>query len=125
MAAVFDISDILHPLDLAARQQLEGVPLLQSAVKTYLSMKTERQVRQQLLCSAVRLGPHQVPEIYRMLPPICEAFGIEEPELYLTRGPANAMTVGYTRVAIIIYNELLEDLAEDEIQAVLAHECGH
>jgi Zn-dependent protease with chaperone function len=94
-------------------------------VKTYLSVKIEKQIRQQLLCSAVRLGPHQVPEIYRMLPPVCEVLGIEEPELYLARGPANAVTVGHTRVAIVIYNELLEDLAEDEIQAVLAHECGH
>jgi Zn-dependent protease with chaperone function len=125
MAAVFDISDILHPLDLAARQHLEAIPLVQTAVKTYLNVKIEKQVRQNLLCSAVRLGPHQVPEIYRMLPPICEAFGIEEPELYLTRGPANAFSVGHTHVAIVINNELLEDLAEDEIQAVLAHECGH
>jgi Zn-dependent protease with chaperone function len=123
--AVFDASDFLHPLDLSARQTLEGIPLLQSAVKTYLSVWTERRIRQELLSSAVRLGPHQVPEIYRMLPPICSAFGIAEPELYLTRGPANAVTVGHSRVAIVVYNGLLEDLAEDEIQAVLAHECGH
>jgi Zn-dependent protease with chaperone function len=60
-----------------------------------------------------------------MLPPICDAFGIPEPELYLTRGEANAMTMGHSRPAIVIFNQLLEDLAEDEIQAVLAHECGH
>jgi len=35
------------------------------------------------------------------------------------------MTVGHARTAILIYSGLLEDLAEDEIQAVLAHECGH
>jgi Zn-dependent protease with chaperone function len=41
------------------------------------------------------------------------------------RGEANAVTFGHTQTAIVIYNELLEDLAEDEIEAVLAHECGH
>jgi Zn-dependent protease with chaperone function len=126
MAAVFDVTDFLHPLDMAARQQLERIPLLQAAVKKYLSVVTDRKVRQALLASALRLGPKQLPEIYRLLPPICDAFGIAEPELYLTRGgEANAMTVGHTRTAIVIYNQLLEDLAEDEIQAVLAHECGH
>lgn len=125
MTKVFDATDFLHPLDLAARQQLEGIPLLQLAVKKYLSLYADRQERQSLLSSTVRLGPRQLPGTYRLLPPICEAFGIPEPELYLTRGQANATATGHAQPAIIIYNELLEDLDEDAIQAVLAHECGH
>jgi Zn-dependent protease with chaperone function len=125
MAAVFDVVDFLHPLDLSARRQLESVPLLEPAVKKYLSAVKERRTHQVLLVNALRLGPRQLPHIYKMLPPICEAFGLAEPELYLTPGPANAMTVGHVNAAIVIYSQLLEDLAEDEIQAVLAHECGH
>jgi hypothetical protein len=75
--AVFDVSDFLHPLDLSARQHLEGIPLLQVAVKRYLGSVTDRRDRQWLLASAVRLGPRQLPDIYRMLPPICDAFGIK------------------------------------------------
>src|SRR5208282_4952240 len=41
MAAVFDVSDFLHPLDMSARQQLERVPLLESAVKKYLAAVKE------------------------------------------------------------------------------------
>jgi hypothetical protein len=41
------------------------------------------------------------------------------------RGDANARTVGHDRPAIVICNRLLEDLADDEVQAMLAHECGH
>lgn len=125
MAAVFGVNDFLHPLDLSARQQLESVPLLQKTVTKYQSLVTERRMRQGLLASAVRLGPFQLPEIYKLLPPICAAFGIEVPELYLTAGPANAVTVGHTQTAIVIYSELLDCLAPDEIQSVLAHECGH
>jgi Zn-dependent protease with chaperone function len=125
MTVVFEVNDFLHPLDLAARQQLESVPLLQKTVTKYQSLVTERRTRQGLLASAVRLGPFQLPETYKLLPPICAAFGIEVPELYLTPGPANAMTVGHTQTAIVIYSELLDCLADDEIQAVLAHECGH
>jgi Zn-dependent protease with chaperone function len=66
-----------------------------------------------------------VSEIYRMLPPICEAYGIPEPELFLVMGPVNAFTTGHTRTSITLYSELLDHLAPDEVEAVLAHECGH
>jgi Zn-dependent protease with chaperone function len=125
MTAVFDVADFLHPLDLSARQHLEGIPLLRPTVKKYLNTVADRRTRQWLLASAVRLGPKQLPDYYRMLPPICDAFGIPEPELYLMRGEANAVTFGHSRTAIVIYTGLLEDLADDEIEAVLAHECGH
>jgi Zn-dependent protease with chaperone function len=125
MAAVFNVHDFLHPLDMSARVHLEGIPLLQSATKKYLSAFGDRRYRQYLLCTAIRLGPTQLPDIYRLLPPICDAFGITEPELYLTNGEANAYTSGHTHPAIVITSLLLEALGEDEIQAVLAHECGH
>ncbi|MGI5375139.1 M48 family metallopeptidase [Streptomyces sp. CA-251387] len=123
--ASFDIQDILHPLDLAARQQLEKIPGLQTAVKKYRSLVADRRDRAMLLSNAIRLGPRQVPDVHKLLPPICASFGIEEPELYLMPGPANAMTMGHSRTCVVIHNELLLDLPEDEIQAVLAHECGH
>jgi Zn-dependent protease with chaperone function len=125
LAGSFGISDFLHPLDRSARQQLEVIPLLQPTVRKYLTAAASRKPRQVLLSGALRLGPRQLPDIYRMLPPICAAFGIPEPELYLMRGDANARTVGHDRPAIVIYNRLLEDLADDEVQAMLAHECGH
>jgi Zn-dependent protease with chaperone function len=47
------------------------------------------------------------PDVRRLLPPICAAFGIAEPVLRLETG------------------DLIDHLAPDEIEAVLAHECGH
>jgi Zn-dependent protease with chaperone function len=125
LTASFGVADFMHPLDRSARQQLEVIPLLAPTVKKYLTTVADRKPRQGLLAGALRLGPRQLPDIYRMLPPICAAFGIPEPELYLTRGDANARTVGHDHIAIVIYNRLLEDLAADEVEAVLAHECGH
>jgi Zn-dependent protease with chaperone function len=125
LSAHFSISDVQHPLDLSSRQQLEVIPLLQPTVRKYLTATAGRKPRQALLSGALRLGPRQLPEIYGLLPPVCAAFGIPEPELYLMRGDANARTVGHDRAAIVIYNRLLEDLAGDEVEAVLAHECGH
>lgn len=125
MTAIFNASDFLHPLDFSARQRLEAVPMLRQVTEKYMGFVTDRQQRQLLLSHAIRLGPRQVPQIYRMLPPICDAFGIPEPELFLMSGSPNAETTGHSQTFIIIFNQMLEDLAEDEIQAVLAHECGH
>ncbi|WP_327000387.1 M48 family metallopeptidase [Dactylosporangium sp. NBC_01737] len=98
---------------------------LQGAIKAYHKNYSERLIRSGQLAETLRLGPNQLPEIYRLLPPICEAFGIEEPELFLALGPVNAFTTGATRTSITLCSGLLDHLAPDEIEAVLAHECGH
>lgn len=125
LTARFGISDVLHPLDQSSRQQLEVIPLLQPTVRKFLTATASRKPRQALLSGALRLGPRQLPDVYGLLPPVCAALGIPEPELYLMRGDANVRSVGHDQPAIVIYNRLLEDLAGDEVQAVLAHECGH
>jgi Zn-dependent protease with chaperone function len=123
--AIFRAQDFMHPLDRAAKENLEQIPGLRQITDKFLRSIDERAVRQYLMASALRLGPRQLPDIYRMLPPICEAFGIEEPELYLTHGDVNAWTFGQTRTCIVLYSGLIEHLEPAEIEAVLAHECGH
>ena len=122
---VFQANDFLHPLDLSARQQLEAVPYLEKLVQAWTAAYSEKKSRQVLLSRALRLSPRQLPEYYRLLPPICEAFDIPQPELFLMPGEPNAWTTGHSRTAIVVHSGLLENLDLDEIQAVLAHECGH
>jgi Zn-dependent protease with chaperone function len=123
--AVFSASDVVHPFDESAKLQLESTTGLQEAVQAFLKMCGEREAYNVHLSECMRLGPRQLPEIYRLLPPICDAFGIPEPELYLAKGGVNAYTFGHVRASIIIFSELLDHLATDEIEAVIAHECGH
>lgn len=78
------------------------------------------------MASTIRLSPTQLPEIYRHLPPICQKLGIKEPEFYLEMNPVpNAYTSGDTRVFIIVTSGLVEMMDDQELDAVLAHECGH
>ena len=78
------------------------------------------------IASSIRLSPLQLPEIYKHLPPICERVGIEEPELYLKMDPKpNAWTYGDTRVFITLTSGLIDTLDDEELDAVIAHECGH
>ncbi|KOV85027.1 M48 family metallopeptidase [Nocardia sp. NRRL S-836] len=126
MAVRFNLHDLMHPFDRSARSKLEAVPLLDKALTAYGKVYTDRMWRHYLLSNGVRLGPRQLPEIYRMLPPICDALGIEPPELYLMEGAQpNAFAVGIERPMLVLYSRLLDSLDEDEIRAVIAHECGH
>jgi Zn-dependent protease with chaperone function len=67
-----------------------------------------------------------MPEIYNRLPPICERLGIPVPELYLQMSPiANAWTSGHKKVYIVLSLGLIKRVKGEELDAVLAHECGH
>jgi Zn-dependent protease with chaperone function len=118
--------DFIHPDDQAALENLKAVPLFPQAVKLFMKTVTEQQLHGMYMAGKIRLGPDQLPEYYRYLPPICKKLEIEEPEFYLEMDPSpNAYTVGDSRVFITVTSGLLEYLSEEEIKAVIAHECGH
>ncbi len=78
------------------------------------------------MATAIRLSPTQLPKLYNHLPPICEKLGIAEPEFYLQMDPVpNAWTFGDTKIFITITSGLVELLNDEELDAVIAHECGH
>lgn len=118
--------DFMHPKDRAALEQLECIPGFSSIVKKLLATGIEQYQYGINMASRIRLSERQLPEIYLHLPPICEKLGIPEPELYLAMDPQpNAWTAGDTRVYITLTSSLIEYLTEEELNAVIAHECGH
>lgn len=125
MAAV-SYREYCHEQDLKALEALKAIPGFSAVLKGFMKIMNERMLHGVNMASKIRLGPDQLPEIYQMLPPICEKLGIAEPELYLEMDPVpNAYTYGDSRVFITVTSGLLECMEEDEIRAVLGHECGH
>lgn len=119
-------SEFIHPEDAAALRQLESIPGFPSFVKSILALGLEKLQYGINMASSVRLSETQLPEIYRHLPPICEKLGIAEPEFYLAMDPRpNAWTFGDTKIFITVTSGLLEMMDSDELDAVIAHECGH
>lgn len=116
----------IHPDDALALRQLQQIPVLPKVVDWYMKNGIEELswIRNTSYC--VRLSETQFPEIYKKLPPICEKFGIPVPEFYLDMDPMpNAWTSGSNRVYITVTRGLIKRFHDDEIEAVLAHECGH
>ncbi len=119
-------SEFIHPEDAAALRQLESIPGFPTLVKKVFELGLEQFQYGVNMASAIRLSPTQMPQIYNHLPPICQRLGIEEPEFYLQMDPnPNAWTFGDTRIYITVTSGLVDLLDDEELDAVLAHECGH
>lgn len=125
-AACLSPGDFIHPEDRNAREQLEAIPGFASALRAFMRALPEQLLHGLNMAQKIRLGPRQLPGIYRHLPPLSRRLGIAEPEFYLEMNPLpNAYTYGDTRVFVTVTSGLLECLDEDEVHAVIAHECGH
>lgn len=119
-------SEFIHPEDAAALRHLESIPGFPPFIKGILALGLEKLQYGINMASTVRLSEKQLPEIYRHLPPICEKLGIPEPEFYLQMDPRpNACTFGDTRIFISVTSGLLTMMDDEELDAVIAHECGH
>lgn len=119
-------SEFIHPEDAAALKQMQAIPGFSLILKKFLALGYETMQYGENMASSIRLSEKQLPEIYRHLPPICQKLGIPEPEFYLKMDPIpNAWTFGDTRIYITVTSGLVEMMTDEELDAVLAHECGH
>ena len=119
-------SDFIHPEDAAALRQMESIPGFSALVKKVLAIGIETLQYGVNMASTIRLSEKQLPHIYKRLPPLGEKMGIAEPEFYLKMDPIpNAWTMGDTRIYITVTSSLVEMMSDEELDAIIAHECGH
>lgn len=118
--------EFIHPHDAMALRQLENIPGFPLLVKKIMQLGVEQLRYGVNMASNIRLSPTQLPKLYNHLPPICEKLGIPEPEFYLEMNPMpNAYTFGDSRIFVTITSGLVEMMNDEELDAVIAHECGH
>ena len=123
---IISAQEYMHPEDAKALHELESIPGFPALVKKVLSLGLEPLQYGINMASAIRLSPSQLPKLYKILPPICDKLGIKKPEYYLQMDPnPNAWTFGDTKVFVTITSGLVEMMTEEELTAVVAHECGH
>lgn len=83
--------------------------------------------RNELLGSAVRVGPAQFPRVHGLLTHCSRVLAIPTPTLYIVNNPVlNAATYGTTEDSfILVHSGLVDHMSDEELTSVLAHECGH
>jgi len=119
-----DPVQLQHPLDRQAIASLKRVRGFDFFMSKFVDAGVERLEYQLSMSSGVRVGPRQLPSLYRQLQWACAALGVDEPELYLGSGP-NAGAAGSNHPYIVLNSGLLGLLDEDELAAAVAHEVGH
>ena len=119
-------ADFIHPSDKKALDALKAVPGFDLVLKKFMSVVGEKMFQIQMTSSYLKLGTEQLPEIYNILVKVCKKLQIDVPELYLAldREP-NAGTYGDTDIFIVINSGLIETMTLEQIETVIAHECGH
>lgn len=121
-----DCEQYIHPLDRSALVALKKIPLLDILCSKIIAVMNDKQQNLINMSRKIHITEKQIPKIFNMVKSICHKIGIDMPELYLQldREP-NAVVYGTEKFTIVINSGLLECFEDDEIYAVLAHECGH
>lgn len=120
------INNLIHPEDARTLKALKSIPALPKLMEKIFHYGYDEIAWSENVTTNLRLSEKQMPDIYNRLPPICRRFGIPVPELYLQMTQiANSWTSGQTRPYIVVTLGLIRRLTPEELDAVLAHECGH
>lgn len=115
-----------HDLDQKAFEALSAFPKFVKLRESYLANVDEKAAKIDNLSEAIRLGENQFPDVYNLLPPICDKLGIAVPELYYVKSrEMNAWTAGSTNPYITVTSKLVNKFPPELLASVLAHECGH
>ena len=116
-----------HPADRAATAALKSIPGLDAVVRKLIEFRYERAFRQGLMAASVRVGPDQLSDVwerYQVALQTLDMPGLYD--LYLTQFPiANAAAVGSQSPMIVVNSQAITLFDGDELETVLAHECGH
>lgn len=116
----------IHPADKKAFSVLKAIPGFEFIVKKIMSLWSEKTYQIETSSSYLKLGPYQMPEIYNLLVKVCKKLEINIPELYLKLDRSlNAETYGDTDITIVLNSGLLETMTPNQIETIIAHECGH
>ena len=121
-----DRSVFTHKSDEIALAALQKIPFFDKICSKFIAWFNEPLFRITDMSTKIRITEKQLPKVYNMVKNICGKLNIEMPSLFLKldRIP-NAYTYGNESATITITTGLLECMEDDELYAVLAHECGH
>ncbi len=122
------IPDYAFGVDLRMRQKIRAMPGVYQLMRVYTSEYVPM-FRQHLLAQSLKVGPAQLPHIYRAVCECAGVLGIGVPMVFVENAPAviNAYTYATEEESniVVLTSALVERLDEAELKAVIGHECGH
>lgn len=116
-----------HPADKAALQALRRIPVFDAVLRKVFGFLTEKAIRLAFQANAVRVGPNQFGNVYRVYKQALKTLDApEEYPLYITQTPmVNAGAYGMDKPFIILNSGTVALIDDDELEYILGHEIGH
>lgn len=119
-------TDIMHPEDAKAIQVLRKLNGLDGLIQLMMRCGMEQNFRGHNLGEMIRVTSTNYPKLHRLFTDVVNAVGIKEPELYVYNDPEmNAYTYGESNTFVALSSSLVEKMTDEELECVMAHECGH
>ena len=116
-----------HPADRAATAALKSIPMLDKVVRKLIEFQYERALRQLYLGNSVKVGEHQLEELWQSHVGVCRVLDMPMTyDLYVSNNMnANAVVIGAGNPMVVFNSPLLAQLDGAEQRVMLAHEVGH
>jgi Zn-dependent protease with chaperone function len=116
-----------HPADRAATAALKAVPMLDTVVRRLIEWRYERALRQFYLGNSVRVGEHQLPDLWAAQQHVTAVLDMPDRyDVYVTSPvPGMAQAIGAEKPMIVVDSMLVQRLGPGEQRVILAHELGH
>jgi len=115
-----------HPIDRAAMNVLNDVPLLPNLIKKVRHLQFEKKFRAVQMHGSLELGSHQLPTLWRMVNVTAERLGMKAPRAFVSAHRSiNAFAFGVEEFSIILTSELVDVMNDRELEAIIAHELAH
>ena len=115
-----------HPHDLKASRALREVPFLHKLLEEVGRLHFEKKWTAHHMRSSIRLGPRQLPTLWRLVNEVTERFEMRLPQVYVSAdGGTNAFAFGMHDHSIVLTTSLVDLMDERELKAILGHEIGH
>lgn len=117
-----------HRLDRKYLKSLKMIPLFDKVVKIFVTQFYKKWVENDCIGNGIRVSEKQFPEIHNLLTDCMKSLSLENyPTTYIIHDPHwNAFTIGTNDESIIVlHSSIVEELSEDELKTIIAHEMGH
>lgn len=117
----------LHGADRRSLNMLRSVPAVPALMHFALEHFGDRPAHLRFLSEAIRCDDEQFPELVALVELARSRLDLPlEPTVYLGESPhMNAMTTGVADPVVLVRSSLLDQMADDELVAVMGHELGH
>jgi len=121
------IPDYAYGSDYVLRQKIKAIPGAYGLAKAIANHMVPKK-KQEMNLKALKVGPDQFPDIYKMAVDCAKTLGIGIPTVFIENDiRINAFTMATEDESpiIVFTSGLIERFTPGEIKYVMGHECGH